>query len=112
MLASLENACREISARRGVTAGIDMINQDAPATCAPFIIDCLVAACEKHALAFDKMVSRAYHDSSFVSRICPTSMLFIPCRAGYSHRPEEYSSPEAITRGTLVLAETLANLAG
>jgi ureidoglycolate amidohydrolase len=37
--------------------------------------------------------------------------LFIPCRNGYSHRPDEYSSPEDIARGTLVLAETLAMLA-
>ena len=112
MLTSLEDACRDVTARRGVTARIDIINRDAPATCAPLVIDCLVASCEKHGLAFDKMVSRAYHDSSFVSRICPTSMLFIPCRAGYSHRPEEYSDSEAISHGTLVLAETLASLAG
>jgi acetylornithine deacetylase/succinyl-diaminopimelate desuccinylase-like protein len=37
-------------------------------------------------------------------------MLFIPCRNGYSHRPDEYASPGDIARGTLVLAETLATL--
>jgi N-carbamoyl-L-amino-acid hydrolase len=58
------------------------------------------------------MVSRAYHDSSFISRICPTSMLFIPCRAGVSHRPDEYSTPEAIGQGTLILAEALSALSG
>jgi hypothetical protein len=30
---------------------------------------------------------------------------------GYSHRPDEYASPDDIVRGTLVLAETLAALA-
>jgi ureidoglycolate amidohydrolase len=45
-----------------------------------------------------------------MSRIAPTGMLFIPCRNGYSHRPDEYASPEDIARGTLVLAETLAAL--
>ena len=38
-------------------------------------------------------------------------MLFIPCRNGYSHRPDEYASPDDIACGTLVLAETLASLA-
>jgi N-carbamoyl-L-amino-acid hydrolase len=38
-------------------------------------------------------------------------MLFIPSRGGVSHRPDEYSSPEAIAQGALVLAETLACLA-
>jgi len=37
-------------------------------------------------------------------------MLFIPCRNGYSHRPDEYARPEDIARGTLVLAEALAKL--
>ncbi|HXW89116.1 MAG TPA: M20/M25/M40 family metallo-hydrolase [Terriglobales bacterium] len=57
------------------------------------------------------MTSRAYHDSPFISRIAPVAMLFIPCRNGYGHRPDEYASPEDIARGTLVLAETLAALA-
>jgi N-carbamoyl-L-amino-acid hydrolase len=37
-------------------------------------------------------------------------MLFIPCREGISHRPDEYASPEDIARGTYVLALTLARL--
>ena len=56
------------------------------------------------------MVSRAYHDSLFMSRIVPVAMLFIPCRGGVSHRPDEYSAPEAIAEGALVLAEALAGL--
>jgi ureidoglycolate amidohydrolase len=111
VLTSLERACEEVSARRGVSAKIQTINRDAPAICDPAIVALIVAACEKHGLAFDPMVSRAYHDSLFISRICPTSMLFIPCRAGVSHRPDEYSTPEAIGRGSLILAESLARLA-
>jgi len=38
-------------------------------------------------------------------------MIFIPCRGGLSHRPEEYATPEAIVRGVEVLADTLASLA-
>jgi len=57
------------------------------------------------------MTSRAYHDSLFMSRLAPVAMLFIPSKNGYSHRPDEYSSPEDIARGALVLAETLAALA-
>jgi ureidoglycolate amidohydrolase len=58
------------------------------------------------------MVSRAYHDSLYMARICPTGMIFIPCRDGVSHRPDEYASPEAIAQGVQVLAFTLARLAG
>ena len=38
-------------------------------------------------------------------------MIFIPCKGGISHRPEEYSAPEEIARGVAVLALTLARLA-
>jgi acetylornithine deacetylase/succinyl-diaminopimelate desuccinylase-like protein len=58
------------------------------------------------------MISRAYHDSLFMARVAPVGMLFIPCRHGYSHRPDEYASIEDIAQGTLVLAETLASLCG
>jgi len=72
----------------------------------------LSRAAATHGLAFQKMVSRAYHDSLFMSRIAPTAMLFIPCRDGVSHRPDEYSSPEAIAQGALVLVEAMRELAG
>ncbi|HEX4277615.1 MAG TPA: M20 family metallo-hydrolase [Bryobacteraceae bacterium] len=111
VLARLELSAKEVSARRGVTVKLETINRDAPAACDPVVIALLMAACEKHGLAYATMVSRAYHDSLFISRTCPTSMIFIPCRAGFSHRPDEYSTPEAIGQGTLVLAETLASLA-
>ena len=47
-------------------------------------------------LSADRMVSRAYHDSLFMAQICPTTMIFVPCRDGVSHRPDEYSTPEQI----------------
>ncbi len=37
-------------------------------------------------------------------------MIFIPCRGGVSHRPDEYSSLEQMSRGVEVLARTLAKL--
>src|SRR4029079_9876383 len=87
------------------------VNADAPPACDPAIIQALEDASARHGLASQKMVSRAYHDTLFISRIAPSGMLFIPCRGGVSHRPDEYSSPEAIAAGTLVLAEALATLA-
>jgi N-carbamoyl-L-amino-acid hydrolase len=56
------------------------------------------------------MISRAYHDSLFMSRIAPTAMIFIPCRGGVSPRPDEYASPDQIAAGVAVLADTLAAL--
>jgi len=106
----IESAGQGIAQRRQVSIRNELLNADAPATCASIVVKTLSDACRKHGLDFLPMVSRAYHDSLFMSRIAPTGMLFIPCRNGYSHRPDEYASPEDIARGTLVLAETLAAL--
>jgi len=112
LMGGIENAARQISRRRGVSIKVDLLNADAPAECAPEVVNALSAACGKHGHKWLPMISRAYHDSLFLSRIAPIAMLFIPCRNGYSHRPDEYASIEDIARGTLVLAETLAALSG
>jgi len=109
---TLEEACRTASAKRQVAVHSEWLNSDAPAESGPAIVAFLRQACEKHGFRFLPMTSRAYHDSLFISRIAPLAMLFIPCRNGYSHRPDEYASPDDIARGTVVLAETLAMLAG
>ena len=111
VMREIEDARQSIVARRQVSVQSELVNADAPANCAPAVVEALSASCRKHNLNFLPMVSRAYHDSLFMSRIAPTAMLFIPCRNGYSHRPDEYAFPEDIARGTLVLAETLAALA-
>jgi N-carbamoyl-L-amino-acid hydrolase len=110
VLQQIETASQAISAKRRVRIHSEVLNADAPANCAPAVVEALSESCEKHHLQFVPIVSRAYHDSLFLSRIAPTAMLFIPCRNGYSHRPDEYASPEDIARGTWVLAETLAAL--
>jgi ureidoglycolate amidohydrolase len=107
---TIENECQSIARQRQVSIHNELLNADAPADCAPQLVDALSQSCRKHQLSFMPMVSRAYHDSLFIARIAPVAMLFIPCRNGYSHRPDEYASPEDIARGALVLAETLAAL--
>ncbi|HTW59209.1 MAG TPA: M20 family metallo-hydrolase [Terriglobales bacterium] len=107
----LNQTCREVTAKRNAEIRCELLNADAPAECGPAIVSALGQACRKHGFDFLTMPSRAYHDSLFISRIAPVAMLFIPCRNGYSHRPDEYASPEDIARGALVLAETLAMLA-
>jgi N-carbamoyl-L-amino-acid hydrolase len=111
VMQALEKSCQAVAAKRQVSVHSELLNADPPAECAPEIILALRQACAKHSFDFLPMTSRAYHDSLFMSRIAPVAMLFIPCRNGYSHRPDEYSSQEDIARGALVLAETLAALA-
>lgn len=110
VLKAIAETTAEVAQRRGVRIQTEITNADAPAQCDAGVVNALVEACTAASLNFQTMVSRAYHDSLFVSRFTPTAMLFIPCRNGVSHRPDEFASTEAICNGVLVLADALARL--
>jgi N-carbamoyl-L-amino-acid hydrolase len=111
VLDTLRRACSDVAACRGVTITTELVNADPPATCDAEIVSTMEAAAGEAGKTYKKMVSRAYHDSLFMARIAPVAMLFIPCRGGVSHRPDEYASPEWIGSGVNVLARTLVKLA-
>ena len=110
VLAAIHAAAEKIAARRGVAIALKVLNKDQPAVCDSRVIAAIEQACAVEAIAGGKMVSRAYHDSLFMARIVPMAMIFIPCRGGVSHRPDEYAAPEDIALGVAVLARTLATL--
>lgn len=110
-LAAIRAAAEEISARRRLELQFVEVNADPPAAGDQATIAIAEEVCRDLGISCQRMISRAYHDSLFMARVCPTTMIFIPCRNGWSHRPEEFSSAEDIARGTEVLARTLARLA-
>ncbi|RDI95450.1 Zn-dependent hydrolase [Meiothermus sp. QL-1] len=100
----------QVCTRRGIRYNVEVINVDPPTKSSSEVLRALVEACSESAVRFKLMVSRAYHDALFMARIAPTAMLFVPCRGGVSHRPDEYAAPEDIARGVEVLARALAKL--
>ena len=112
VLATVERLGEEVAVERGVGVAFRLLNADPPARSDPRVVAAVEAACVAEGLGFRRMVSRAYHDSLFMSLVAPTAMIFIPCRHGVSHRPDEFASPEAIADGVRALARTLATLAG
>jgi N-carbamoyl-L-amino-acid hydrolase len=109
--AEIQATAKEVCARRGVTMEFEEINADPPAAGDQQTVAIAEQVCAELKLKSLRMVSRAYHDSLFMARVSPTTMIFIPCRNGWSHRPEEYASAEHIAAGVEVLAQTLARLA-
>jgi ureidoglycolate amidohydrolase len=111
VMQEVRHDCAELRRHRKVTITEELVNADAPTQSSPDIVQLLEKICSEQKIAYKKMVSRAYHDSLFMARIAPIAMIFIPCRNGVSHRPDEYASPADIAQGTRVLAHTLAKLA-
>jgi N-carbamoyl-L-amino-acid hydrolase len=68
-------------------------------------------AATRQALAHMDMVSGATHDAKYMADLCPSGMLFVPCRGGVSHNESEYAAPADLAAGTRILAEVMLELA-
>ena len=59
-----------------------------------------------------ELPSAAGHDARYLHGVCPSGMIFVPCKDGISHNEAESATPGDLYDGARVLAETLAGLAG
>lgn len=57
------------------------------------------------------ILSAAGHDARHMAPLCPSAMIFIPCRDGVSHAEHEWAEPAHVAAGAAVLAEVVAQLA-
>lgn len=53
------------------------------------------------------LASGAGHDGVVISTICPIAMLFVRCRDGLSHHPDEFATPADIGIGIQILTHFL-----
>ncbi|HET6868324.1 MAG TPA: Zn-dependent hydrolase [Solirubrobacteraceae bacterium] len=76
----------------------------------------IVAALEEAAAAtgepFTTMISGAAHDTMCVADRVPTAMVFVPCRDGLSHTPEEDADPADAALGVQVILGAITALVG
>ena len=111
VMQSVRSDIEALTKRREVRATEALVNADEPATCSSHIVAVIDEVARGYGINAKHMVSRAYHDSLFMARISPIAMIFIPCRGGVSHRPDEYAKPADIALGVRVLASALGKLA-
>ena len=91
----------------GVRISVSIVSHEHPASADKHIVDVIRDVCQRQNKEYNVMVSGAYHDSMFVSRFAPFSMIFVPSRGGISHHKDEWTDYEDIASGVDVLAETL-----
>jgi beta-ureidopropionase / N-carbamoyl-L-amino-acid hydrolase len=109
--ARLEEAFAEMARRRNVTISKALIEDAEPVPFAPRVIRTIESVCGALDISARSMPSRGGHDAQNFARIAEAAMIFIPCRDGISHAPEEFAELEDICLGAEVLAHTLAALA-
>ncbi|MBT3805929.1 MAG: Zn-dependent hydrolase [Desulfobacula sp.] len=71
------------------------------------VIDAITTASDKLGLAHKTQVSLAGHDAAHVNSIARAGLIFIPCKDGLSHCPEEFTETQNIVKGSQCLLETL-----
>jgi hydantoinase/carbamoylase family amidase len=80
--------------------------------CAEPLIRAIEEAAGAEGLSCVRMPSGAGHDAqSLAAAGVPTGMIFVPCRRGVSHSPEEWIEPAQAAHGCQVLLRTMLALA-
>jgi allantoate deiminase len=106
----IESFAQEAAAERGLTASYRQ-RQTLPVT---HMDERLVAALEEAAgltgEPFMLMRSGAAHDTMCVADHVPSAMVFVPCRDGISHAPEEEADPADAALGAEVILTAIGSL--
>ena len=74
-----------------------------PVQFAAELIDCVRIGARQAGLSPRDIISGPGHDACYVSRVAPTTMIFVPCRGGISHNEAEWSDPAQCAAGAQVL---------
>lgn len=70
------------------------------------------ASADRHGLPRLDVLSAAGHDARQMAPLTRSAMIFIPCRGGVSHHPDEWAEPGHVAAGATVLLDLLLQEAG
>ncbi len=110
-LRELLGAARAIARRRGLTCAWTATQDNGAVTCDAGLRARLgesVRAVQGRTL---ELVSGAGHDAVVVAALAPVAMLFVRCRDGLSHHPDEYASPRDLDAALRAMIDFLQRLA-
>jgi N-carbamoyl-L-amino-acid hydrolase len=100
----------EIATQENVQITCTKPDLHAPALTTPAFREAIQMSARDAGLATMDLPSGAGHDAQNVSRFAPMGMIFVPSRAGISHAPTEYTSPEQVANGAEVLYRAVLRL--
>ncbi|WP_312108893.1 M20 family metallo-hydrolase [Brevibacillus reuszeri] len=110
-----EQALREVielaAMEGGLTYTITEDTNSVPRYCAEWIKQILRDQSKEMGLTPPELMSGPFHDALALSYACDYAMIFVRCKDGISHNPQEYSSYEDIALGTELLYRTAVQIA-
>ncbi|EZX16072.1 hypothetical protein V070_02541 [Staphylococcus aureus C0673] len=100
-----------ITDNRNAHYELEDLGQDAPRSFNHKIAQINEDNCQQLGYTYNYMYSGAGHDAMIIALVCPTSMIFIPCKEGISHSPKESVTADQIEKGINLLIQTTIELA-
>jgi len=110
-IAEIDQAAVDIQRETGVSiASPKLISDNFPTPADPLVMANLEQACDRVGAQRRRMASGAGHDTAWMARISKSAMIFIACREGRSHTPDEWAENDDVALGTAVLFEAVRKL--
>ncbi len=106
-----EAAAARIAERRKVDITLDRFWMRPPVRFDTSVSEAIAASAEALAYSSRPIVSGAGHDACAMASVCPTAMIFVPCKDGISHNEAEDATPADCAAGANVLLQTVLRLA-
>jgi N-carbamoyl-L-amino-acid hydrolase len=78
----------------------------------PALQQAIAQAAERIGQPHMPILSAAGHDARHMAPLCPSAMIFIPCRDGVSHAEHEWAEPAHVAAGANVLLRVLLPYVG
>ena len=110
-LMELGRLATRIATARGLQRRWLRTQENAAVACSPALTGQLARSVQAVQGRSVALVSGAGHDGVVMSAIAPVAMLFVRCRGGLSHHPDEYASPADLGVALDVMVDFLARMA-
>lgn len=96
-----------IAERRSIKIDIQTIQETLHANCDPQVTKLLSKAVANNSNSASELFSGAGHDAMKIAETCRIGMLFVRCRDGLSHHPDEFVEPSDIFVALRVMADII-----
>lgn len=104
------SAFRRLAEARGLEVAIERTYAAEAVACAEWLIEALEEACDGAGEPAERMFSGAGHDGLAMHDLTDIGMLFVRCRDGLSHHPDEAITAEDAERATRVMMQFLRTM--
>jgi allantoate deiminase len=105
--ARLHTAANHAGEKRGVTVSWEVVHETQSVPCSQELTSVLARAARQHLMQVIELPSGAGHDAAIMGDITPMAMLFVRCKGGISHHPDESVAIEDVAAAITVMSDFL-----